>query len=472
MGVISRGVRNAFRNTTRTISITFILALSIAMSLIMFLALKTVQAKIDSVKSSIGTTITVSPAGVRGFEGGGELLTDQNASDIASLVHVSSVVKTLSDRLQKEGSTTSFKMTGEDSSLNNTTSLDSSIEAGSFGNRQRVRQGESSSANSGSVNPGSFSMPISVMATSDFNVISSLGVSQFNITSGSKFDENSSENVAIIGTDLAVKNNLNVGSTFTAFGSTITVAGLYDTGNKFTNGSVVMPFKTLQTLSGQAGQANSIIVSADTIDNVDITSEAIKAKLGSDKVDVVSSKDSESGAIVPLENIKTISLYSLIGSLVAGTIIILMTMMMIVRERRREIGVLKAIGSSNAGIMAQFTVESLALTLLSSVVGIILGIAFSNPVLKVLVTNSQSSTVNNVREGAVRVMNGGSAAMLAKVGAGIGNARESLTSLHAVIGWEIILYGLLAAIVIAIIGSAIPAFLIAKIRPAEVMRAE
>jgi len=36
MGVIIRGVKNAFRNTIRTVSIVFILALSIAMSLIMF----------------------------------------------------------------------------------------------------------------------------------------------------------------------------------------------------------------------------------------------------------------------------------------------------------------------------------------------------------------------------------------------------------------------------------------------------
>ena len=66
--------------------------------------------------------------------------------------------------------------------------------------------------------------------------------------------------------------------------------------------------------------------------------------------------------------------------------------MMIVRERRREIGVLKAIGSSNSSIMAQFTIESLVLTLAGSVIGIILGFIFSNPVLKVLVNNSTGSS--------------------------------------------------------------------------------
>ncbi|MFA7253356.1 MAG: FtsX-like permease family protein [Patescibacteria group bacterium] len=470
MGIISRGIKNAFRNTIRTVSITFILALSIAMSLIMLLALQTVQAKISSVKSSIGNSITVSPAGVRGFEGGGELLTDQNASDIASIAHVSGVVKTLSDQLVKEGSST-LKFGNDDSNPNNFTNLDSAIEPGSFGNRMRVRSGGSETSANGSM-PANFSMPISVMATSDFGVISSLGINQFDLISGDKFDVNITQNVALIGTDLAAKNSLDVDSTFTAYGQSIKIVGIYDTGNKFTNGSVVMPFKTLQVLSSQENQINSLIILIDSIDNVSKVQSAITDKLGSDKVDVVSQQENLDNAIAPLENIKTISLYSLIGSLIAGAVIILMTMMMIVRERRREIGVLKAIGSSNIGIMAQFTVESLSLTFLSSILGIIIGFIFSNPVLKVLVSNSETNTSNAGKVVGEFARGGGPGMMVAKIGGGIATVRENLTNLHAVLNYEVILYGLLVAVVIAIIGSAIPAFFIAKIRPAEVMRAE
>jgi len=88
MGVISRGLKNAFRNNIRTISIVLILSISIAMALIMLLALKTVQGKIDSVKSSIGNYISVSPAGIRGFEGGGNLLTSDNVTTIKSVPNV------------------------------------------------------------------------------------------------------------------------------------------------------------------------------------------------------------------------------------------------------------------------------------------------------------------------------------------------------------------------------------------------
>lgn len=450
MGILYRGFRNVFRNNIRTFSIVLILAVSISMALIMLMALKTVQSKIDSVKGSIGNFITVSPAGVRGFEGGGELLTDADVATISQIPNVTKVVSTISDRLTN----------GQN------TSLQSAIEAGSFGNRQRRQESSNNNTfgnNTGNA-PQNFSMPIMVTGTSDFSTTASLNASKFDLKTGTKFDENTSDLVALIGTDLATKNNLSVGSTFQAYSKDIKVVGIFDTGSNFTNATVVMPIKVVQDLSSQSGQVSSIIVQASSIDTVSSVQNSIKNKLGS-KADITSQQDSSQNAIKPLENIKTISLYSLIGSLVAGAIIIFLTMVMIVRERRREIGVLKAIGSSNSGIMAQFTIESLVLTLISSVIGIILGVLLSNPILKVLVNNADTSTATT----------GGSPDAgrgMMRLGNMIPGAQNTLRDLHATIGWEILLYGFLAAVVIAIIGSALPAYIIAKVRPAEVLRSE
>jgi len=459
MGVFIRGVKNAFRNGVRTLAIIVILAVSISMALVMFMALKTVNGKIESVKSSVGNTITVSPAGIRGFEGGGTLLTQANADTIKSLENVKSVTATLTDRLRNENSTaTNFP--GQDSSSNSTTNLNSSIEPGSFGNRQRSFESQSGSSSTSSTNSTqTFSMPISVTGTSDISN-TALSISQFDVTAGEKIDPASADNIAMVGKDLATKNSLSVNSTFTAYGQTIKVAGVYDTGNTFTNGSIVMPIKTLQNLSGQTDQINSLIVETSSIDTISSVQQAIKDKLGT-SVDVVSSEDRLNQATESLQNIKTISLYSLIGSLIAGAVIIFLVMVMIVRERRREIGVLKAIGASNINVVGQFISEALTLTFLSSILGIILGIVLSNPILKVLVSNSQSSASGPGEGGAGRMMRMGIQ--------GMGN---TLNNLHAVVGINIILYGLLAALIIAIIGSAVPAYLISKIRPAEVMRAE
>ena len=91
---------------------------------------------------------------------------------------------------------------------------------------------------------------------------------------------------------------------------------------------------------------------------------------------------------------------------------------------------------------------------------LIIGVFGSNPVTKLLVQNS-TNTANNFGPGS-----GG--------GRGLGRMMEftGMRNIQANVGWEIIVYGLLVALVIAIVGSAIPSWFISKIRPAEVMRKE
>lgn len=448
MSAVARGVRNAFRNTIRSFSITLILAISIGLALVMLLSMRAVQSRIASVKSSIGNTITVSPAGARGFEGGGNPLTSDDVAKVAGTAHVVKTVESLGDRLDSSS-----------------TNLVSSIAPGQLGRRfNRGGAGGSENAfggQSASGAPTSFTLPVQVTGTNDPTSTMVTNGSSFKITSGASFDGTKDANVALVGTALAAKNNLAVGSTFTAYGATVTVAGIFDAGNQFANAGLVMPLPTVQRLSQQPGDITSVVVQVDSITNMASTTAALSAKLG-DAADVVSAQDSSQQALAPLENIQTIALYSLIGSLVAGAVIIFLTMLMIVRERRREIGVLKAIGSSNAKIMLQFIVESLTLTLMGAVVGVAAGILLSNPVLKLLLTS-------NAGDGGIGAPGRGFGRV---VGGAIAGARGAINNLHTIVGYDVLLYGLGAAVVIAVLGSAIPAWLIAKVRPAEVMRAE
>ncbi len=460
MSVVSRGAKNAFRNLIRTFSITLILAISIALALIMLLAMRAVQSRITSVKSSIGNTITVSPAGGRGFAGGGEPLVASDVAIIKGTANVTKVSASLVDRLTTTGATTNANFGGGDNS-GGTTNLVSSIDAGTLGRRFN-RASQPPSANGEPSAAPTFTLPVSITGTTDPTSTQVAGSSQFKLTSGTSIDGNSSKNVALIGTALAAKNNLKVGGTFTAYDQTITVAGIYDAGNTFADAGVIMPLATVQTLSAQPGDVTSVNVQVDSITDVSGVVSALESKLGS-KADVVSAQDSSNQALAPLENIQTISLYSLIGALAAGSIIIFLTMLMIVRERRREIGVLKAIGSSNAKITLQFVVESLTLTLMGAVVGVVAGVLLSNPVLKILVSSNQLAPVGGMVGGGF----GGRGLVRA-----FGRVGGAISNVHAVVGYDILIYGLLAALLIAVLGSAIPAWLISKVRPAEVMRAE
>ncbi len=309
---------------------------------------------------------------------------------------------------------------------------------------------------------------MTAVGTNNPNYGGVLSGSTLTISSGTLPDFTGSENVAVLGKNIADKNSLSVGSTFTAYNTTITVAAIYDAGNEFANNGVAFPLKTLQILSGQADQITSAEAHVDSVDNLSGVVSAVTSTLGS-AADVTSSEDTMKEAIKPLENIRTIAATSLVGAFIAAAVITLLTMVMIVRERRKEIAVMKAIGAGDGTIVTQFVTEAAALSLLGGVVGTIVGFILANPILKALLTSSTSTNGTatmtfggaGLRDGAARFAVGSFRAV-----------QGSIRDLQAVVDWHLIVYGVLAAIVVAILGSAFPAWLIGRIRPAEVLRSE
>src|SRR5689334_21136600 len=116
--------------------------------------------------------------------------------------------------------------------------------------------------------------------------------------SGQNLDASKDEDNAIVGKSLADKNSLQVGSTFTAYGKTITVVSIYDTGNTFSNAGLVMSLPALERLSNQPGAVTNAVVTVNSIDNVDNVVSNIKSTLGS-QADVVSNQDNAKQAIQP-----------------------------------------------------------------------------------------------------------------------------------------------------------------------------
>lgn len=446
-------MRNAFRNPLRTISVVAILGISLGMIVVMLAARSAVDSRIAEVKTSIGTIVNISPAGARGFLGGGEPLTNAQLDDVRTVAHVDGVDATIDAQL----ATTD-------------TSLKSAIEAGTLGGRG-FRAFRSNGSTGGSVQgeepPAGFTPPIFVVGTSNANYGGSLVGSNLKITAGEVPDMSGDAKAAVIGKNLAEKNSLSVGSTFTAYGETVTITAIYDAGNDFANNSVAFPLKTMQALSDQIDQVTSAQVRVDSADNLAVVTSAISTKLGT-KADVTSSQEQVDEAVKPLNNIRTIATTSLFGALIAGAVITLLTMVMIVRERRKEIAVLKAVGAGDGTIVGQFVTESVTLAMMGSVIGTILGFILSNPILSALLRSSNEAPT--VGGGPGREIVGGAPIRIA-VG-GFRAVQGAVRDLQAVVNIELILYGLAAAIVIAIIGSAFPAWLISRVRPAEVLRSE
>ena len=461
MNIISRGIRNAFRNTVRSGSIIIILALSIGLVIAMLAARQAVQDKIASVKANTGNTITVSPAGMRGFDGGGNPLTSDQLAKVAKISHVRKVVETLNDRLTSSN-----------------TSLKSGIDPGSLGNRNANNSGVGAgptmvfhSADEDSTSGGTttFTMPVTITGTNDESAIKTEGSTSLTWKSGKMFDTSKEANVAVVGTQIADKNSLSVGSTFTAYSTTFTVVGIYDAGNIFNNDGVYIPLSTLQKLSSQSGDITSATVTIDSSDNLTSVTNTIKSQLGS-AADVTNSADIAAATTKPLESVASIALFSLIGAVIAGAIIILLTMIMVVRERRREIGVMKAIGASNIVIMWQFVVEAITLTAIALVVGTGIGVAAATPLTNALVSNDSTSTSSGASDtqmgGGRRVMSFGGPGQFGQA------SRKAIENIQASVGGATLAEGAALALVIAVLGSAAPSLMISKIKPADAMRNE
>ncbi len=100
MSVLARSVGNAFRNKVRTAAVVAVLAVAIGLALAMLVANQAVTGKVAELNASVGTVLTVNPAGGQGFEGGGEPLTAAQAATAAAVPNVSSVVGTKALRLR------------------------------------------------------------------------------------------------------------------------------------------------------------------------------------------------------------------------------------------------------------------------------------------------------------------------------------------------------------------------------------
>lgn len=493
MSVLSRSVGNAFRNEVRTAAVVAVLAVAIGLALAMLVANQAVGAKVQELNSSVGTVLTVNPAGGQGFEGGGEPLTTAQAETAAAVPNVSSVVGTTSLRLRNAAEAAAQTAAGTQagpgggqggpggtSAATLTTSLTAAVDAGTLGSRNQAANGTAGAA--GTATQPTRSLPIT--ATGIGAEVDTTGKA-LTITEGTGLGDYTAASAgALLGTTLAEKNGLSIGSTFTVNDQTYTVAGLFDSGTTFGNNALYVTLPTAQTLAELPDELSTMIVTIDSMENVQSAKAALETALGTDKADVTQGQNLES-AVSSLGSVKNISFIAFVAALGTAGLIILLIMVMLVRERRREIGVLKAIGAPNRTIGLQFVLEALVLVALGSAVGAAIASFASGGIASALIsTNTTTTTTTAVTTGRGAAMAGDAGGAGMPGGAGfpggtglpsggpLGGASQLLTSVTASASPGVIAAGIAAVFGVAIIGALVPALLTARIRPIEVLRGE
>ena len=172
-----------------------------------------------------------------------------------------------------------------------------------------------------------------------------------------------------------------VGETIKVNNEIFTIVGVLDAVSDGEEGSkddiIIVPYTAGRTLFS-TNRINSYTVWASSSENVDAATSAIKSYLfrhfrDEDEYKVISIA-SMMDAIAEVTDMMALLTAGIAGiSLVVGGIGIMNIMLVSVTERTREIGIRKAIGAKRASIMTQFLIESIVVSSLGGLIGIIIG---------------------------------------------------------------------------------------------------
>jgi putative ABC transport system permease protein len=129
-------------------------------------------------------------------------------------------------------------------------------------------------------------------------------------------------------------------------------------------------------------------------------------------------------------------------------------------ERTREIGLLKALGSTSRGIMTVFLTEALVTGLLGGVIGVVAGAGLSYVIMPYLGGSSLRLGVGGGGFGGAVAFRGGSASA---------SAASSL-AITPVISPEVIALAILLAVAVGAFGGLIPAWRASRLNPVEALK--
>lgn len=198
-----------------------------------------------------------------------------------------------------------------------------------------------------------------------------------------KYFEGISRNPVVIGKKLAEKLNVRVRSkiiiTIQDMENNITsgafrIAGIYSTNNNmFDESNIFVRFSDIQKLTGfPENAAHEIAININDNENLTAILSEIKA-VSENKLDVKSWKELSPEMNYLTEAMDMYMYIFIIIILMALLFGIINTMLMVVMERTKEIGMLMAIGMNKSKVFSMIVLESVMLSLTGGVVGIIIG---------------------------------------------------------------------------------------------------
>jgi putative ABC transport system permease protein len=176
----------------------------------------------------------------------------------------------------------------------------------------------------------------------------------------------------ILGEIYAEDNDYKVGDNIEVDGKDFEVVGIYETGDSNMAGGVFTSISKVGEIMDDEDSISNIYVKVEKGEDAQEVADRIDEKYGDNITTITSIMEMEQMA--DMLNMLQASTWAIsLLAIIVGGLGIINTMLMSVFERTREIGVLKAVGWSNKRILGMIVGESIVITLVSAVIGSVVG---------------------------------------------------------------------------------------------------
>lgn len=153
--------------------------------------------------------------------------------------------------------------------------------------------------------------------------------------------------------------------------ATFTIVGIYASGYVFGDMQLFTPLDTFRSVYGVPEGISWLYVRADSAENLPAVERQLRAMLR-DRADIISPT-----TVAEFQTVATLAVQRIAnaGTALSAALMVLVVffvMLLVVRSRAREIGTLKAIGASDAGIVVSFLTEAMLLCAVGAIAGALL----------------------------------------------------------------------------------------------------
>lgn len=383
MVVIARAMRNLARNPGKTFLLTAVLTVVVAVGIVGMAVEAGAQEGIQGVRRGLGNEVRLSPnvGGMRGRFAG-----DIRRGQQFSLADIPVVTVDLAAALSASRYVVETDLTQR------STAAGESIRpvdegggglAGLFGGGNfAARSGFTLSGNALASKIQDFSDGRRVLVEGRFYTLEEVS---------------DRARVAVIDEVLAASNNLELGSTFTLRNASTgevyefevigicrdqelpdvdQQTGMAGLGRMLFGGAntLYVPYTAAQDVIGRPGEVSSVSFYLDDPEHIEaFRAQAEAAGLDTEKFMLWSSDAQFDAMAGPLMKLAGFARTGVVAVVIAGALVICLLMTIVTRERKLEIGLMRALGATRRAVASQLGFETLAVALVGLVLGVMIG---------------------------------------------------------------------------------------------------